>query len=232
MDLDAKAISGHLPLSSFVSFLIKAQGGKRKIFTLGITSVSSSYSLYELTGSHPLTEKRENLSCMLVILTNLNILTGVPGSAETTVLAAAPATDSSCRKKLYRAQSRQSFQFCSSNCYKPDKGVRVTSWGCRSCWAHPDMQGQPLLSWTLAETVLVGLEDVLASHCLSPIAQTELYGVTEFGRRHKMCLLLTFSCAKALNEAEQSHHPPLAPGDAFVWSCRATGLRHWFKLFL
>lgn len=213
MDLGIKAISGHLLLTlSFVSHLVEAQGGKRKILSLGITAISPSYSLYGLTGSHPLPEKRENLPCMLVILTNLNILTGVPWSAETTVLAAAPATDSSCRKKCCGAQNRKSFQFCSSNWHNPNEGVRVTSWGCRSFWVGPDSQGQPWLSWPLAEMVPVGLQAVLASLCLSPLPETDLHGVSEFGRRYDACLLCTAPCATAQSGAEQSHHPP-------TWRC-------------
>lgn len=61
MNLGIKATSGHLPLPpSFVSHLVKVQGWKRKIFSLQITPISPSYALYGLTGSHPLTEKREN----------------------------------------------------------------------------------------------------------------------------------------------------------------------------
>lgn len=147
MDLGIKAISGHLHLPpSFVSHLLEAQGGERKILSSAITPISPSYSLYGLTGSHPLSEKRENLPCMLVILTNLNIMTGVPQSAETTVLAAAPTTDSSCGKKHHGAQNRQSFHFCSSNWHDPNEGVRVTSQGCKSFWVSPDSQGQPWLS--------------------------------------------------------------------------------------
>lgn len=119
-------------------------GRVREILSLGITSILPSYSLRGLTGSYPLLGKRENLLCLLVIITNLNILTEVPQSAETTVLAADPATDSSCKKKYCGAQNRKSFQFCSSDWQNPEEGVRLMSWGCRSLWVGPDSQGQ---SW-------------------------------------------------------------------------------------
>lgn len=186
-------------------------GRTREILSLGITPILPSYSLYGLTGSHPLSEKRENLLCLLVIITNLNILTGVPRSAETTVLAAAPATDSSCKKKHCGAQNRKSFQFCSSNWHNPEEGARLVPWGCRSLWVGPDSQGQPWLSWPLAETVPVGLQAILASLCLSPLPQSDLWGVSEFDRRHRTCLL-TAPCAMAPSRAE----PPPSPS---AWRC-------------
>jgi len=68
-----------------------------------------SLTFVQVNGTHSLTEEREKLPYVLVILTSLNILTGAPWSAETTVLAAAPTTDSSRRQNVVGPKIEKTF---------------------------------------------------------------------------------------------------------------------------